>query len=404
MTVTEMAVFATPRPIAVVGRGPAGLAAACLLAEAGLECVLIGPAQTQADRRTVAIMMPAVRMLDRLGAWPHDHSAPLRALRIVDDTDRLMRAPEACFEASEIGETAFAQSVPADRLIDALSERVQAEPRITLIDATVDRLESEPGANRLVLTDGRVIEAALVIAADGRNSPCRAGAGLTMRMRPYPQTAIVYDITHERDHRGVSTEFHRRSGPFTLVPIAETRCGVVSVEDTAGADRILALDDRALAREVEMRSHRLLGRVEIASPRRTYPLVHATASAYAKSGVLLVAEAAHVMPPIGAQGLNLGLRDVAAAVGAVIDHCKSGQPDIAATERDYSASRSLDIGMRMTGVDILNRSLLSNLLPLQAARSVGLGLLSSVGPLRRLFMREGMAPSMILPRLMREAA
>ncbi len=389
--------------IAVVGRGPAGLAAAVLLSHAGLKATLIGPKADPDDGRSVAIMLPAVRLLTDAGAWPADRSWPLRTLRIVDDTGRLLRAPEAGFDASEIGETAFAHSIPAADLAAGLEARLADDKNITLASEPVTQVLPGGSATTLVTASGRSIDADLVIAADGRRSLCRDSVGIRLDIKPYPQSAVVFDITHQRDHRDVSTEFHRPNGPFTLVPIRRDRCGVVWVEDKAGADRLLACDDRALARAVDTASHRLLGRVAVAGPRRAYPLAHGTASEFAAKGVLLIAEAAHVMPPIGAQGLNLGLRDAAAAVDAIVDHCRNGVIDRKAVERTYSQSRGLDIGVRMTGVDILNRSLLSDLVPVQGVRAAGLGALAHIGPLRRLFMREGMAPRLGLPRSMRSA-
>jgi len=250
--------------------------------------------------------------------------------------------------------------------------------------------------NRVALAfeDGTVISATLAVAADGRASATRTAAGLQARSWTYGQTAIATSFSHERPHNGVCIELHRDGGPFTLVPLPGNRSSLVWVEREAEAERLASLDGDAFAKQVESISRLALGRVSDLTPRARFPLSSLAAPQYGKNRVALAGEAAHVNPPIGAQGLNLGFRDVEALVSLVNAANARGQ-DIGGDVllRDYSVARRGDVLSRTFGIDILNRSLLSPFPPLQAARGVGLYALGAIGPLRRAFMRRGIAPS-----------
>jgi len=249
------------------------------------------------------------------------------------------------------------------------------------------------------------LQAPLVVGADGRHSLCREAAGITIVEHTYPQVALTLCLKHKRPHHDISTEFHTPSGPFTLVPLPDMRSSLVWVLDRVDADALSALDDGELADEVERASHSILGRMELEPGRGRFPLTCITARRFAASRIALVGEAAHVIPPIGAQGLNLGLRD-AAGIGELAIAARRAGRDIGGINvlAAYDKLRRADIGTRTLAVDLLNKSLLSDFLPLQGARGLGLYLLGRVGPLRRLLMREGVAPSASQPRLMRGEA
>ena len=214
--------------------------------------------------------------------------------------------------------------------------------------------------------------------------------------------ALTTIISHDRAHADTSTEFHTRTGPFTLVPLPGLRSSLVLVVGPSEAPALAAQSEAELAEELEHRSHSMLGRIEIEPGRGLFPLAVEIAKTFGKGRTVLIGEAAHVMPPIGAQGLNLGLRDAATIAELVVAARRDGG-DVGSeslTAR-YEHLRRADVGSRRLAVDLLNRSLLSDFLPLQGARGVGLYLLDRIGPLRRALMREGVAPLASQPRLMR---
>jgi 2-octaprenyl-6-methoxyphenol hydroxylase len=255
----------------------------------------------------------------------------------------------------------------------------------------------------LTTKEGAEKSAALVVAADGRNSLCRQAADIKTSAWTYPQAAIAASFTHDRPHGQVSTEFHRSSGPFTTVPLPGLASSLVWVERPEEAQRLAALDDDAFRKALEVRLQGLLGSVGDISPRTVFPLSGLTANSFGRSRVALVGEAGHVIPPIGAQGLNLGLRDAAALADCVADAVARKQdPGSPAVLDAYEASRRSDVTSRVMTVDLLNRSLISGFLPLHLARGIGLHALKSIGPLRRYVVHEGLQPSSSVPTLMRQ--
>jgi 2-octaprenyl-6-methoxyphenol hydroxylase len=241
-----------------------------------------------------------------------------------------------------------------------------------------------------------------VVAADGQKSRLREAAGIEARRWSYPQSALTVILAHDRDHGDASTEFHTRDGPFTLVPLSGRRSSLVWVTKPERAAGLAELDDARLGLAIERQAHSLLGRTRVDGPRGMVPLSGLSVRRYATSRLALVGEAAHVFPPIGAQGLNLGFRDVAALRDAAVEARGRGlDPGSDAALRPYQRSRDLDVPLRRAAVDGLNRSLLSDLLPLDLARGAGLLLMSSFGPLRRAVMREGVLPRFGAPTLMR---
>jgi 2-octaprenyl-6-methoxyphenol hydroxylase len=321
-------------------------------------------------------------------------------MRIVDDTARLLRAPEVCFAASEIGLDSFGHNIENRFLLAALSTRARGLAALTRIEDEAVRVDITGQGVTVHLKNGSAVTARLAIGADGRRSLCRAAAGIDTRRRGYAQTALTCNLRHSRPHHDTSTEFHTESGPFTLVPLPGSRSSLVCVIEPADVARLAALADADLAREIERRSHAVLGKIEIEPGRGVFPLALETAARTAARRVVLIGEAAHVIPPIGAQGLNLGLRDAATIAELVVAAHRDGGDVGELTDR-YDRLRRADVTSRTLAVDVLNRSLLSDFLPLQGARGLGLFLLERVGPLRRAVMREGVAPAASQPRLMR---
>lgn len=376
----------------VAGTGPAGLIAAAGLADAGFAVELVGPPARADDRRTTALMLPALAYLDSLGLSDplQAAGAPLSVMRIIDSTNRLVRSPTATFRASEIGESAFGLNLPNADLFRILADAVAARPAIRWTQATVERWELGDDHATAMLSDGTALTGKLAVAADGRLSPARTAAGISTRSRAWEQSALVVNFSHARPHGDTSTEFHTPTGPFTQVPLPGERSSLVWVVRPPMAEELLALPDAELSRRIEDGMQSMLGRVTVEPGRQVYPLAATLALSHAAKRVALVGEAAHVFPPIGAQGLNLGIRDVADLVDVAQNH--RGDPGGKAALDAYSAKRRPDIFARTGAVNLLNMSLLTDFLPAQIARSVGLTLLGSVTPLRAFFMREGLRP------------
>jgi 2-octaprenyl-6-methoxyphenol hydroxylase len=391
----------------VVGGGPAGLTAAIALASSGVETVLVAKAVNHADPRTTALLHGSVNALATLAVWERCRcdAAPLRAIRMVDDTGRLVRAPEVLFQADEIGLEKFGHNVENRFLLAALEQRARALPSLMWVADEAATLEIAERVATVALTNGASVTCRLVIAADGRDSLCRSAAGIRTSSRSYAQTALTFNLSHDRPHGDTSTEFHTHTGPFTLVPLPGRRSSLVFVVHPDEASTILALPRNSLGQEIEQRSHSLLGKIDVEPARASFPLEVRTAIRFGAHRIVLVGEAAHTLPPIGAQGLNLGLRDAAAISELAVSAHRRGY-DMGTSEVTdrYHRMRQADIASRTLAVDLLNRSLLSDFLPMQAARSLALFSMDRMPSLRRTAMHEGVEPRFGQPRLMRGEA
>ncbi|PHP65838.1 2-octaprenyl-6-methoxyphenyl hydroxylase [Zhengella mangrovi] len=377
--------------IIVVGAGPAGMAAALALAESGRQVCLAGPPPRPDDRRTTAIMAPGMAFLASLGVtFEAGEAAPLRVMRIVDATSRLVRSPTVAFRSAEIGEEAFGWNITNTVLNRRLSEAVAKSGAIERIEKPVLAWATDPEAVTITLDGGEVLVAKCAVAADGRSSGGREAAGIRVHSRPLPQVALVTTFRHAITHEDTSTELHTEHGPCTQVPLADpNRSSLVWVTSPDEADLLASLDEASFCLAVERRMHSMLGKVSDPGPRQTWPLSTGLPARFADKRIALVGESAHVFPPIGAQGLNLGLRDAKDLVSCLRNASDPGAPDVL---NAYSARRRPDVLARAGAVNALNTALLSDFLPAQMARSAGLGLLRALSPLRSFFMREGMAP------------
>jgi 2-octaprenyl-6-methoxyphenol hydroxylase len=376
--------------IAIVGAGAVGLAAALSLAAAGRQVVLFGQASPPRDGRTVALLDGSWRLLEALGLMEalDEIAAPLAVMRLVDDTGSLFRQPPVEFKAAELGLPAFGWNVENAVLVEAMAAKAAAEPRIRIIPLAVTEITAGAGCVTLAGDGFAPVGARLVVGADGRKSRVREAAGITARDWRYPQVALTAILSHRREHQDASTEFHTRSGPCTLVPMSGRRSSLVWLLEPLEAERIAGLDDPSFAREVERRTHSILGAMTLAGPRGRVPMGGLSVDRFGAARMALIGEAAHVFPPIGAQGLNLGLRDVAALRDAVAG---ADDPGADAALAAYDRSRQADVRLRTGAVDALNRTLLTDLLPADLMRGAGLLALSRIAPLRRLVMRQGLA-------------
>jgi 2-octaprenyl-6-methoxyphenol hydroxylase len=397
---------------AVVGAGPAGIAAALALAHVGARVALVGPpppkaSAARAETRTAALLTSSVDFLKRLEVWDalQADAAPLRTIRIIDASRSLFRSPDIAFEARELGLDAFGYNIANTALSEALYARAQdvvAEtfPSSAATIAIDDRLA------HIAVNDGSGLKAQLIAGADGRRSICRQAAAIETNEWRYDQAAIASSFRHTVPHDGISTELHRELGSVTSVPTPDPlTSSLIWVGTTAEIDDLMACDEARFAAHLQERLGDALGAISGVGPRASFPVAGLTAKQLAANRTALIGEAAHILPPIGAQGLNLGLRDAAALADCVATALRQGRDAGGlAVLAAYGRARQLDVLSRAIGVDLLNRSLLTSLLPVQAARGAFLAGLNAFGPLRKLVMRAGLAPPASLPSLMRPVA
>lgn len=376
--------------IIVVGGGLAGVAAAVSLAGAGLATIHLAPAAPP-DRRTSALMMPSVDFLCETGLIddPAGIGHALTAIRIIDATPRLIHAPETLFDAQEVGLPAFGWNFSNAKLL----ERFQAAAPATGLETrnqAVTAWRRDGALGVVTLGDGSELRAPLIVGADGKKSLVRAAAGITTREHQFAEAALVCDLELARPIGGASIEFHYPHGPFTLVPAGGKRANLVWIDEEPLLRQTQAAGPEALLAALHQRSQRLFGAITLASPSFVFPLSSLTVATAGRDGVALVGESAHAFPPIGAQGLNLGLRDVADLLAAVnaADRSNPSWGDLASA--DYAQRRAGDLARTGGMVDTLFRSLLADMLPSQALRAGGLWALKLVPPLRRQAFALGM--------------
>ena len=382
--------------VVVIGGGPAGLVAAIALSQAGAHTALIARRAPYSDNRTTALLGGSVDLLRQIDVWPRiaDKAASLQSMRLVDDTGRLIRAPEVRFSSEEIGLEAFGYNIDNRTLSSALEARAAELSGLTRFDDEAQTVSPDEAEIVIRMAGGTSLSARLVVGADGRHSLCRDAAGIAVKRRDLKQSALTFNISHSRPHKNISTEFHTTQGPCVFVPLPGNRCSVVWVASPKEAERLMALSDDELSDAAEKQSHSILGGIRIEPGRHLFPLAIEQPAKIARHRVALIGEAAHVVPPIGAQGLNMGLRDAADIADIVRNAMLSGEDPGAALVIDrYASARRADVASRTFAIDLANRSLLSDFLPMQSLRAAGLHLIGSFGPLRRIAMREGLAPS-----------
>ena len=375
----------------IVGGGLTGLAAAVAVAKAGLEAVHLVP-KGPPDRRTSALMLPSVEYLTSAGlvADPAAIGHPLTQIRIIDATRRLIRAPETLFDSAEFDLPAFGWNLANVKLAESFEAARAGLANLTTIETTLDDLEPSPDGATLKLGNGETLTVDLVVGADGKKSRVRESAGFRARENGFSQAALVCDLGLERPVGGASIEFHYENGPFTLVPAGGNRANLVWIDEREVLKSAQEGGKEKLAALFREKSQHLFGAIELLTPAHMFLLSTLTVDIAGKDGVVLVGEAAHAFPPIGAQGLNLGLRDVAdlAASLAATDLSAPGFGRV--LSEDYARRRAGDLARTGTVVDALFRSLLAEFLPAQALRAGSLWALKLVPPLRKAAFDVGM--------------
>jgi 2-octaprenyl-6-methoxyphenol hydroxylase len=359
------------------------------------------------DERASAIVAAARRLLDTIGVWPSvaDDAQPILDMVVTDSRlDDAMRPVFLTFAGEiEPGEP-FAHMIENRHLVAALEAKAK-EVGVTLQGAAVGKATREGERVLVELNDNATIAARLLTAADGARSSIRENAGIAIHGWSYDQSAIVTNVGHERDHHGRAEEHFLPAGPFAILPLKGKRSSIVWTEATPEAERIVALPDVDFHAELERRFKLHLGEITLVGARRMHPLGFFVARSFIAERMALVGDAAHIIHPIAGQGLNMGLKDVAALAEVIVDAVRLGlDPGGADVLERYQRWRRFDTMAMGYATDGLNRLFSNRSVVLRLVRDVGLGLVDRVPNLKRLFIREAAGLVGEVPKLLRGEA
>lgn len=389
--------------ILISGGGVAGLTAAAAFGSAGFSVICVDPTPPvtdetaeDADLRTTAFLQPAITTFTAAGLWDRlsPHAAALQVMRIVDaggaePEPRLIRD----FDAAEISDQPFGWNLPNWLLRREMVARLAELPNVNFRPGIgFARLLPRDAEMIVTLTDGTSVTCRLLIAADGRASPVREALGIAVKTTRYGQKALTFAVTHPIPHDNISTEIHRSGGPFTLVPLPDRgglpASAVVWMNTGAEITRLAALPAPAFEAEMTTRSAQVLGPLTLASRRSIWPIISQVADRMSGPRTALVAEAAHVMPPIGAQGLNMSLADLA----TLLDLATANPTDLGSPAMldSYHRQRHWDVQARVIGIDLLNRASMAGSQAMRDLRATALEALYAATPVRKTLMKTGL--------------
>ena len=399
--------------VVVGGAGFAGLALAIALRQ-GLgdpfTVTVADPALAHArskDPRASAIAAAARRLFDAIGVWGAvaENAQPILDMVVTDSKlDNIVRPTFLTFSGEVEEGEAFAHMIENRHLVDALADKAKSLG-VELRATSVAGFAAEANSTEVRFADGAPIAARLLVGADGAQSLIREQAGIATHGWNYDQSAIVTTVAHEREHNGRAEEHFLPAGPFAILPLTGKRCSIVWTETSREAARIIALPDDEFHTELEKRFGLQLGDIKVAGPRRAFPLGLFTARTFISERLALVGDAAHIIHPIAGQGLNMGLRDVAALAEAIADAARlgldPGGPDV--LER-YQRWRRFDTMTMGVATDGLNRLFSNHSDALRLVRDVGLGLVERMPVLKRMFIREAAGFTGDVPKLLRGEA
>lgn len=389
--------------ILISGGGVAGLTAACAFGSAGFRVICVDPTPPitagdaeGADLRTTAFLQPSIPVLKAAGLWSRlePHAAPLQVMRIIDAGGE---TPEARlvkdFDAADISDAPFGWNLPNWLLRREMVARLSELPNVSFRPGIgFARMLPRDAEALVTLSDGSQVATKLVIGADGRTSPVREALGIATKTTRYGQKALAFAVTHDIPHGNVSTEVHRSGGPFTLVPLPDRdgrpASAVVWMESGPEVARLASLPVAEFEAEMTARSSGILGPLTLIGRRSIWPIISQIAKRLSGPRTVLMAEAAHVMPPIGAQGLNMSLADLAALLDLAQTH--RADPGVLAVTEAFHRSRHLEVQARVTGIDLLNRASMAEAPILRDLRAKALEALYSARPVRQTLMRAGL--------------
>ena len=386
----------------IAGAGLAGSIAALSYSKAGRNVIVADPFiysdNPQVDYRTTAYLQPAKLFLESLGIWEaiEDSAMPLEVMKIIDsssDKNGDIIKSQKEFKSAEISDLPFGWNVKNSLMRTALKRLIDQQSNCKLITASsaID-LVCRDSMAYVKLSSGKTVKAKLVIAADGRNSILRQKAGISIKTQRFGQKALAFAVTHATPHKNISTEIHNSGGPFTLVPLPDNNgkpsSAIVWMENGEKAKRLMEMEAKSFEREMTVRSCNILGPLKLASKRSLWPIISQIADRLYSQRLALIGETAHVVPPIGAQGLNMSIKDI-----KFLNNLDQKYPDQLGSMdilNEYQKNRIFDIRQRVAGVSALNRISISSNKLVQNVRAFGLENFFQVPAIKHATMKLGM--------------